>query len=71
MAKPSKFNGLIESFINQNVGTVISPAQIIDAVHCTAPTVYSYIKSNPHRFEKTAAGQYRVLPAIQIIGLDN
>ena len=71
MAKPSKFSGLIESFINDKVGQTITPAQIIDAVQCTAPTAYSYIKNNPHRFEKVSAGQYRIKPSIQIIGLDN
>jgi hypothetical protein len=64
MAKPAKFNGLIESFINTKIGTVITPAEIIDAVQCTAPTVYSYIKNNSHRFEKVSAGKYRVLDAI-------
>lgn len=71
MAKPSKFSGLIESFINERVGQIVTPAQIMEAVQCTAPTVYSYIKNNSHRFEKTAAGQYRINAAIQIIGLDN
>ena len=71
MAKPSKFNGLIESYINTKVGTVITPAEIIEAVKCTAPTAYSYIKTNPHRFQKLSAGQYRILTAIQVIGLDN
>jgi len=71
MAKPAKFNGLIETYINTKIGTVITPAQIVEAVQCTAPTVYAYIKNNSHRFEKLSAGQYRVLTAVQIIGGDN
>ena len=63
MAKPAKFNGLIESFINTKVGTIIAPAEIIEAVQCTAPTAYAYIKNNAHRFEKISAGKYRVLGA--------
>lgn len=61
MAKPAKFNGLIESFINTKIGTIISPAEIIEAVQCTAPTAYAYIKNNPNRFEKISAGKYRIL----------
>lgn len=71
MAKPAKFNGLIESYINTKIGTIIAPADIISAVNCTAPTVYAYIKNNPHRFQKVSAGQYRIMESVQIIGGDN
>lgn len=64
MAKPAKFNGLIESYINNRVGQIISPAEVISAVNCTAPTVYAYIKNNSYRFEKISAGKYRVLEAV-------
>lgn len=61
MAKPAKFHGIIENHINTKVGTVITPAEIIEAVKCTAPTAYAFIKNNPSRFEKISAGKYRVL----------
>jgi hypothetical protein len=63
MAKPAKFNGLIEAHINTKIGTIVTPAEIIDAVKCTAPTAYAFIKTNPSRFEKISAGKYRVLSA--------
>lgn len=61
MAKPAKFHAIIETHINSKVGTVITPAEIIEAVKCTAPTAYAFIKNNPSRFEKISAGKYRVL----------
>jgi hypothetical protein len=61
MAKPAKFNGLIEAHINTKIGTIITPAEIIEAVKCTAPTAYAFIKTNSSRFEKISAGKYRVL----------
>ena len=64
MSKTPKFAGLIESYINNKVGTIITPAEIIEAVQCTPPTVYSYIKTNGYRFEKVSAGKYRVLEAV-------
>ena len=63
MAKPAKFNAIIESYINDKIGTIISPSDIIEGVQCTAPTAYAYIKNNSHRFEKISAGKYRVLAA--------
>lgn len=64
MSKTPKYAGLIEAYINTKVGTIITPAEIIDAVNCTPPTVYSYIKSASHRFEKVSAGKYRILDAV-------
>jgi hypothetical protein len=64
MAKPAKFNALIETHINTKIGAVITPAEIIEAVKCTAPTAYAFIKTNPHRFEKVSAGKYRVLDSV-------
>lgn len=64
MSKTPKYAGLIESFINNKIGTVITPAEIIEAVQCTAPTVYSYIKTNSYRFEKVSAGKYRILDTV-------
>ena len=64
MSKTPKFAGLIEAYINTKINTVITPAEIIEAVNCTPPTAYSYIKANAHRFEKVSAGKYRVLDAI-------
>jgi hypothetical protein len=64
MAKPAKFNAIIETYINTKIGTIISPSDIIEAVQCTAPTAYAHIKNNSHRFEKISAGKYRVLAAV-------
>ena len=61
MSKTPKYAGLIETYINTKVGTVITPSEIISEVKCTAPTAYSYIKLNSTRFEKISAGKYRVL----------
>lgn len=63
MSKTPKYAPLIEAYINTKIGTIITPAEIISAVNCTAPTAYAYIKTNSHRFEKTSAGKYRVLSA--------
>lgn len=64
MAKPPKFNTLIENHINTKVGTIITPAEIVEAVQCTAPTAYAFIKTHSHRFEKVSAGKYRILDAV-------
>ncbi len=64
MSKTPKYAGLIENYINTKIGTVVTPAEIIDAVNCTPPTVYSYIKANGYRFEKVSAGKYRILDAV-------
>jgi hypothetical protein len=61
MSKTPKYAGLIEAYINERINQVITPAQITEAVQCTAPTTYAFIKNNPSRFEKISAGQYRVL----------
>jgi hypothetical protein len=61
MSKTPKYAGLIESYINERIGQTITPAQITEAVQCTAPTTYAFIKNNPQRFEKLSAGQYRIL----------
>jgi hypothetical protein len=61
MSKTPKYAPLIEAYINTKVGTIITPAEIISEVNCTAPTAYSYIKTNSTRFEKISAGKYRVL----------
>lgn len=64
MSKTPKYAGLIESYINERIGQIITPAQITEALECTAPTTYAFIKNNPNRFEKISAGQYRVLAAV-------
>ena len=61
MPKPAKFNTLIGTYVDSKNGTIITPNEIIDAVKCTAPTAYAYIKNNPSRFEKVSAGKYRIL----------
>jgi len=61
MSKTPKYAGLIEAYINERINQVITPAQITEAVQCTSPTTYAFIKNNPSRFEKISAGQYRVL----------
>lgn len=63
MPKPAKYNSLIEVYINKNINNIISAQQIVDAVNCTAPTAYAYIKNNSDRFEKLSAGKYKVLAA--------
>lgn len=63
MSKTPKYAGLIEAYINGRIGQTITPAEITEAVKCTAPTTYAFIKNNPSRFEKISAGQYRVLGA--------
>jgi len=61
MSKTPKYAGLIEAYINERINQVITPAQITEAVQCTAPTTYAFISNNPSRFQKISAGQYRVL----------
>jgi hypothetical protein len=55
---------LIENYINQNIGTEITPQQLADAVSCTIQTVYNFIRTNSSRFEKIQRGQFKIV-AIQ------
>lgn len=52
----------IENYINTSVNTQISTKVIAQMCNCTLPTVLTFIKNNPHRFEKVSRGQYRILP---------
>lgn len=55
----------IEQYINTIVGGTITTASLCVAAGCTLPTVLSYIKNNPHRFEKVKRGTYTILAAKQ------
>lgn len=63
MSKTPKYASAIEDYINGLIGETVSPSDMVEAIGCTSPTVYAFIKTNPNRFEKVSAGKYRILSA--------
>lgn len=63
----------IENYINASVNTQISTKLIAQMCNCTLPTVLTFIKNNPHRFQKVSRGQYMILPlaAMHAMNHDN
>jgi predicted AAA+ superfamily ATPase len=63
MAKPSK-TPQIEQFVISNVNNTFSTKEMCDRIGVSLPTLLSYIKANPLRFELVSYGSYRiVMPA--------
>jgi hypothetical protein len=60
----SKHNQIME-FINNNVNTSFRTTQMAETVGCSLPTILSFIKNNPSRFNKTGHGIYTILPESQ------
>lgn len=50
----------IENYINTIVGATVTTSALCAATKCTLPTVLSFIKNNPHRFEKVKRGTYTI-----------
>jgi hypothetical protein len=50
----------IETYINTITGATVTTAALCDACKCTLPTVLTFIKNNPNRFEKVKRGTYTV-----------
>lgn len=57
----SKQNDIL-NYINTIEGATVSTSALCKSCNCTLPTVLSFIKNNPSRFEKVARGQYRIMP---------
>ena len=55
----------IERYINTIVGGTVTTTSLCLSVGCTLPTVLTYIKNNPDRFEKVKRGTYTILAAKQ------
>jgi hypothetical protein len=51
---------LINEYIDNNIGTEVTPQNIADAVSCTIQTVYNFIRSNPNRFTKVQRGIFKI-----------
>jgi hypothetical protein len=51
---------LINDYIDNNIGTEVTPQNIADAVSCTIQTVYNFIRSNPNRFTKVQRGIFKI-----------
>lgn len=51
---------LITNYLDNNIGTQVTPQQIADAVSATIQTVYNYIRSNPQRFTKIQRGLFKI-----------
>lgn len=49
---------VIEQYINTIVGGTVTTAALVQATKCSLPTVLSYIRKNPSRFEKVKRGTY-------------
>lgn len=54
---------VIEDYINTIVGATVTTSALVLATKCSLPTVLSYIKNNPTRFEKVKRGTYTILSA--------
>lgn len=55
---------VIEDYINTIVGGTVTTSALVQATKCSLPTVLSYIKNNPSRFEKVKRGTYMVRAAV-------
>lgn len=51
---------LIQQFVDDNIGQEYRTVAIAEVVGCTLPTVLSFIKNNPDRFEKISHGKYLI-----------
>jgi hypothetical protein len=51
---------VIEDYINTIIGGTVSTTALVQATNCSLPTVLSYIKNNPSRFEKVKRGTYLI-----------
>jgi hypothetical protein len=54
----------IENYINTIVGATVSTTALCTSCGCTLPTVLSYIRNNPSRFEKAGRGKYLIKAGI-------
>ena len=50
----------ISSYINTIVGATVTTKALCASCDCTLPTILSYIKNNPNRFQKIAHGKYTI-----------
>jgi hypothetical protein len=51
---------LITNYLDNNIGSEVTPQQIADSVSATIQTVYNYIRSNPQRFTKIQRGVFKI-----------
>ena len=54
----------IENYINTIVGATVTTNALCTSCKCTLPTVLTYIRNNPSRFEKAGRGKYTIKAAI-------
>lgn len=60
----------IEDYINTVIGATITTTALAASSNCSLPTVLSYIRNNPSRFEKAGRGKY-LIKADNIININN
>ena len=51
----------IEQYINTIIGGTVTTKALCDATQTTLPTVLTYIRKNPQRFQKVSRGTYTIL----------
>jgi hypothetical protein len=49
-----------DKFCRDNVGTVVTPAQLAEVSGFSYPTAVKYINDHPHHFRKAVRGQYEI-----------
>lgn len=62
---------LITQYLDQNIGSEVTPQQIADAVETTIQTVYTFIRSNASRFEKIKRGTFKIKSSQNTLFLNN
>lgn len=54
---------VIEDYINTVIGATVTTNALCIATGCSLPTVLSYIKDHPERFDKVKRGTYTIKAA--------
>jgi Mg/Co/Ni transporter MgtE len=62
---------LITQYLDQNIGSEVTPQQIADAVETTIQTVYTFIRSNASRFETIKRGTFKIKSSQNTLFLNN
>lgn len=53
----------IEQYINTIIGGTVTTKSLCQATGTTLPTVLTFIRKNPQRFQRVARGSYTILAA--------
>lgn len=51
---------LINNYLDNHIGSEVTPQQLADAVSSTIQTVYNFIRNNPNRFTKVQRGVFKI-----------